>query len=449
MLTFNETGAAQAVEAIRSILGLNGDVRLQVEFEAGLHPNLLAYEKIQPSGIKLPSIEKYLIGTTSMLHQPTNYFDAIHVWRCACMVQYIHAALEVLTAKQIRGLNARLIRLARESSYDALDAVAFELIAAAQYAVHPAVTHLEFTPETPEKVTPDFAVRFAGVDSSVECKKIDRAKNYTVVIREIVRKRLGPVLLAFRESGISALAELVFNVDPRGVDQHRLVEASQDALRWQTAIIEPEFTIKVVRLGPYDSPTEAHFPSHYFNWHRYQHRVRSEWFGIVHNLSGTFLRLKDLPKDLQGGRCSLLNEVEWDAAVKWRISSADVIRKYRQFTFERVFGGLDQIKNYGMNSAVHLWLESDFSLSGRKDSFLDLFNRLVTNQRDVFGWLTINETMFEASPKGRYALTESAHMIRGPTAIGSHPLVSGVFAPDSAGDIGEFGTAGELPDIDE
>ena len=99
MLTFNETGAAQAVEAIRSILGLNGDVRLQVEFEAGLHPNLLAYEKIQPSGIKLPSIEKYLIGTTSMLHQPTNYFDAIHVWRCACMVQYIHAALEVLTAK--------------------------------------------------------------------------------------------------------------------------------------------------------------------------------------------------------------------------------------------------------------------------------------------------------------------------------------------------------------
>jgi hypothetical protein len=96
--------------------------------------------------------------------------------------------------------------------------------------------------------------------------------------------------------------------------------------------------------------------------------VRSEWFGIVHNLSGTFLRLKDLPKDLQGGRCSLLNKVEWDAAVKWRISSADVIRKCRQFTFECVFEGLDQIKNYGVNSAVHLWLESDFCLGDRKRS---------------------------------------------------------------------------------
>jgi hypothetical protein len=92
--------------------------------------------------------------------------------------------------------------------------------------------------------------------------------------------------------------------------------------------------------------------------------VRSEWFGIVHNLSGTFLRFKDL----QGGRCSLLNKVEWDVTVQWRISSADVIRKYRQFTFECVFEGLDKIKNYGVNSAVHLWLENDFCLGGRKRS---------------------------------------------------------------------------------
>jgi len=449
MLSFNETDAAHAIEAIRSILGLNADPRLQVEFEAGLHPNLLAYEKVQPSGVKLPIIEKYLMGTTSMLHQPTNYFDAIHVWRCACMVQYIHAALVVLITKQIRGLDARLSRLTRETSHDGFDAVAFELITAAQYALHPAVIHIEFIPETSKKVTPDFSVKFAGVDSSVECKKIDRAKNYTVVIREIVRERLRPVISTFRESGISALAEIVFNCDPHEIDQHQLVVASRDALRWQTPIIEPEFTIKVVRLPPYESATDAHFPSHYFNWHRYGHRVRSEWFGIVHNLSGSFARLRDLPEDLQGGRCSLLNQVEWDAAVKWKISSANVVRKYRQFTFERVFEGLDQIKDYGPNSSVHLWLETDYCVGGRKNAFLDLFNRLTTNQQDVFGWLTINETMFEASPKGRFALTECAHMIRGPTAIGPHPLVSGVFAPVSSTAIGEFGVAGELPDIDE
>lgn len=448
MLTFSEANVALAIAAIRSILGLTANGRLQLEFEAGLYPNLLAYDKTQPSGVKLPVIEKYLIGATSMLHQPTNYFDAIHVRRCACMVQYIHAALVVLAAKNVPGLDARLKRLKRETNHDGHDSVAFELIAAAQYALHPEITNVEFIPERQE-VTPDFSMKFAGVESSVECKKIDRARNYTILISEIVRKRLGPILAAFRESGVSALAELVFNVDPQCVDQRRLVEASQDALRWQTPIIESDFTIKVVRLAPYDSETDAHFPSHYFNWHRYQHRVRSEWFGIVHNLCGSFLRLKDLPNELQGGRASLLNKIDWDSAVKWRISSADVVRKYRQFTFKRVFKGLDQIKSYGTNSAVHLWLESDFSLGGRRDSFLDLFNRLVTNQRDLFGWLTINETMFEASPKGRYALTESAHMIRGPTAIGSHPPVSGVFAPDSAGEIGEFGTAGELPDIDE
>ncbi len=449
MLSFSETNLLQGIEAIRSILGLKEDSRLQLEFEAGLHPDLLSYEKVQGCNTKLPAIEKYLIGAKSMLNQFANYFDAIHVWRCACMVQYIHAALDVLTASQIPGLEVRLSRLAAETTFDGLDATAFELITAAQYALHPGVTHVEFIPETAKGKTPDFLVRFSGIDSSVECKKIDRAQNYSILVRNTARDRIRPVLDVFREVGVSAVAEIAFNRNPAEINPRQLVEASKDALRWQTPIIESGFTFRLTRLPRYKNVPDMHFPSHRFLWHRYGFRIRSEWFGIVHHLNGPFAHRRDLPKDLQGGRSSLIGEIEWDSAVKWRISAEEVVRKYRQFTFERAFDGLNQVRDHGVNSTVHLWLETDYFIQGRKDAYQDLFNRLRTSQRDVFGWLILNETMFEASPKGRYALTENAHVIRGPAAIGLQPLVSGVFAPGSASVIGEFGSMEEMADLDD
>jgi hypothetical protein len=95
-------------------------------------------------------------------------------------------------------------------------------------------------------------------------------------------------------------------------------------------------------------------------------------------------------------------------------------------------------------------LETDYFIKGRQEVLLDFFRRLSANTRKTVGWIVINETLLDVSPKGRFDLMEHAHMIRGPTATASHPLVSGVFAQcDSSLTPGEFGVGNELPDIDE
>ena len=437
-----------SIANLRSLLRQNADQQLQTEFEAGLHPDLLSYEKVQASGIPLPILEKYLIGAATFLHQPCNFYDIFRVCRCVNMVQFLDRAISVLRAKHVPGLEERLKRLARETIHDPFDAVAFELITAARYVEHPDVSHTEFLEES-DKKTPDFMVRFRNTDSFIECKKVDRTQNYTLSIRDAVRDSLNAIIAEFRSAGIPLVAEVVFNSDPREVSKQHLSDAFRAAFNSHTPIIESGFTVVASRLPGYESDTYKLYPSPDFYWHRYKFRIRSEWFGIVHQFFGSFAHRADLPSNLQGGRSSWLNELDWDAGIKWRISSEEVVAKYRRFAFGGVFKGLDQIQDRGSNSCVHLWLETDYYVGNRKDTFVDLFNRLASNQKDIFGWLMINETLFDVSPKGYFDLIEHAHMIRGPKAVGSHPLVSGVFAPDPASPTAEFGIGRQLPDIDD
>jgi hypothetical protein len=446
--TFDFEDIHQSIAGIRSVLGQNANQMLQTKFEAGLHPDLLSYEKIQASGVPLPILEKYLIGAFTYLHQPCNFYDIFRVCRCVYMVQFLHSAITVLTAKRVQGLEERLKRLMRETTHDPFDAVAFELITAARYAEHPDVSHVEFLEEC-DKKTPDFFVRFCNAESFVECKKVDRTQNYTLLVRDSVRDSLNAAIAEFRSEGIPLLAEITFNCDPRVVSKRQMSDAVKAACDSHTPIIEAGFTVVASRMPRYKSDTYTLYPSPYFYWHRYKFRMRSEWFGIVHQFFGSLARRADLPPNLRGGRSSWLNELDWDAGIKWKISSDEVVAKYRRFAFDGVFHGLNQIHNRGSNSCVHLWLETDYYVGNRKNTFLDLFNRLASNQKDIFGWLLINETLFDVSPKGHFDLIEHAHMISGPRAVGSHPPVSGVFAPDRGSATVEFGIGRELPDIDD
>ena len=446
--TFDFEDVRRSIARIRSLLDQNANQQLQTEFEAGLHPELLSYEKVQMSGVPLPILEKYLIGATTYLHQPCNYYDIFRVCRCVYMVQLLNAAISVLNAKRVPGLDERLKRLMREIIHDPFDAIAFELITAARYAEHPDVSHVEFLKEC-DKKTPDILVKFKNTDSFVECKKVDRTQNYSLLIRDSVRDSLNAVVSEFRAAGIPLLAEVVFNCDPREVSARQLSEAVRAAFNNHTPIIEPAFTVTASRLARYKSDTYTLYPSPYFYWHRYKFRIRSEWFGIIHQFYGSLARRADLPSNLRDGRSSWLNRLDWDTGIKWRIASEEVVAKYRRFAFDGVFKGLDQIKDRGNNSCVHLWLETDYYVGSRKSTFLDLFNRLASNQKDIFGWLMINETLFDISPKGHFDLIEHAHMIRGPRAVGSEPVVSGVLAPDPTATTVEFGVGRELPDIDE
>jgi hypothetical protein len=147
---------------------------------------------------------------------------------------------------------------------------------------------------------------------------------------------------------------------------------------------------------------------------------------------------------------SWLDAIEWDAAIKWRIDCPSVVAKYRRFGFDAIFYAIDQINNNGLNSSVHLWLEGDHYLGGRRDQYIDFWNRISQNNQHPIGWIIINETLLDVSPKGRFDLIEQAQIIRGAAATLSDPLVSGIFGfPSFSTGESNFGDGPELPDIDE
>ena len=157
-----------------------------------------------------------------------------------------------------------------------------------------------------------------------------------------------------------------------------------------------------------------------------------------------------MPNHLQEGVSTWLNTIEWDAAIKWKITAEDVVGNYRRFGFDGLFDAIKQINSVGLDSTVHLWLETDYFIGGRREVLLDFFRRLSAKTQHTVGWIVINETLLDVSPKGRFDLIEHAHMIQGPTATAPHPLVSGVFGlPDTTQTTGEFGVGEDLPDIDE
>jgi hypothetical protein len=449
-VSFPFADVEKAINGIRSKLQRAANKSLQDEFDAGLHPNFLSYQKTKGIGDVLPVLDKYLIGATSYLHQPSNYYDIFGACRCIIIVQVLDEALEVLKAKRVKGLATRIERLVRAVAPDSFDSVAFELITAARYAVLSEVDHIEFIEEHPPRRTPDIMFSVGGVDAFVECKKVARVKDFSVATRSTVRGLLNGVISSFRRRGVSVLTELVFNCDPKSVSQSDLLDACQAALHDHTALITPQFTIKATRLPKYESKDYALYPSPRFSWMRYHHRIRSEWFGIVHQLVGKYVRRANLPKHLKGGVTTWLDTIEWDAAIKWKIGVEDVTAKYRRFGFDGLFQAIEQINSAGLNSSVHLWLETDHFIGERRAALLDFFARLSTNVRHTIGWIVINETLLDISPKGRFDLIEHAHIIQGPTATTAEPLVSGVLASTSPSPTtGEFGVGNKLPDIDE
>lgn len=449
-MSFPFADVERAIDGLRTKLKCTVNARLQDEFDAGLHPNLLAYEKRQLGGTRVPILEKYLVGATSYLHQPSNYYDIFGAGRCVIIVQLLDSALEILLEKRCKGLQPRIARLLRVVDPDEFDATAFELITAARYALVSGVARVGFLDEQPPKRTPDFSLTHGGVDSFVECKKVIRVKDFSAATRKAVRELLSGVISAFRQRGDSVSAEVAFHCDPKRVTKSGLFKACNTALTDRTPIITSQFTVKATRLPPFESKDYILDPSPRFSWMRYGYRIRGEWFGIVHEHIGKRACRANVPKHLQGGVSSWIDTIDWDAAIKWKITAEEVVGKYRRFGFDGLFDAIKQINSAGLDSTVHVWLETDYFIGRRRDVLLDFFRRLSEKQEHTVGWIVINETLLDVSPKGRFDLIEHAHMIQGPTATAPHPVVSGVFGrPDPTTKTLDFGIGEDLPDIDE
>jgi len=439
-----------AIDGLKKKLGSGPSAALQQEFEAGLHPTLLSYDKVELSQTNLPVLTRYIVGATSFLHQPANYYNIFAACRCVNIVQFLDRGLTRLMSQEVVGLDRRLERLRKETRRDSFEALAFEVITAASYSAKDTAAEIEFLEETPMRKTPDFVVRTATGETFVECKKIDRTQNFTMAVRNAARELLSPILTFFYSRKVSALAQITFHRDPRQIKPAKLQKTCEVALKQGTAIIEPDVTAVVEHLPSYNSGEMVLYPSALFWWERYGYRIRSEWVGIVNQLHGRYCHRVDLPKALQGGASTWIDDIAWDSAAKWKVSSDEVLAKYRRFAFDGIFRGLDQLNGSRRNATIHVWLESDYYTGTRKETFFDLFQRVATARGPSLGWLVINETLFDISPKGSFDLIEHAHMIRGPAAIGTKPIASTVFAlGDAIAGVGEFGTGVQLPDIDE
>jgi hypothetical protein len=437
-----------ALDELEARVGHHAPKELQEEFALGLHPNLLAYDKAKAPALTLTALARYLVGARSSLHQPIHFYDIFNACRHVKVVQLLNHSLKVLTAHKTKGLDARIERLLTEKLYDRFDSGLFELLVAARYAERPGVHGLEFVEETPKEKTPDFRMRQHGSYAACECKKMDRSQDFALQMHEEAKACVSPALAAFRSQNIAALAEVVFLDEPTGISSKSMVNACIAAVKSGTTIIERDFRVQGKRLPDYDSPTYKLYPSPDFFWYRYGYRVRGDWMGITHEVIGSRTN-HFLPNSAnKHGSSSWLDEIGWDSAIKWRFGSEALMAKYRRFGFDTLFGGLKQIAGHGRNSSVHLWLESNYNLGGREEALEDLRARISANGTNNFGWIVVNETLLDISPKGAFDLIEHAHYMRGPIAVGRSAEVTNVFTtgvPSS----GAFGRGTDLPDIDK
>ena len=302
----------QAIDGITGRLGCSPAKALQAEYEAGLHPNLLNYDKIDTPLASVPALTKYLVGAGSFLHQPANFYHIFGTCRCVNLIQFLERAVKRLTSTHVEGIHVRFERLITEKKRDAFEAIAFELITAARYLEHPAVTSIRFIEETPTKQTPDFVVSTGLFELYVECKKIDRTQDFTLQIRNAARDLINPVLKSFRDNSKSVVADITFHSDPRNLSSHKLQKIFEVALRKQVPIIDQDFTVIAKQPSRYETGTITLCPSPALWWERYSYRVRSEWIGIVNALDCQWAHRSDLPKDLSGGMSTWINDIAWE-----------------------------------------------------------------------------------------------------------------------------------------
>jgi len=449
MKNFLSKDVAKAITDITSNLGITLDEKLQKDYQNGRYPNLLSYEKVEKPSIDIPAIQKYLIGATTYLHQPCQYYDIYRACRHVQLIQILNNALTTVIQKTIN-YEPRIEKLLKETQYDSFESIMYEVIVAAIYAKLVGVKEVNFLDEQDTK-SPDFEVVLNKSHIFVECKKINRNADIVNQLRNDVRDKTRLTMHAFAGIRQSALIEISFHFDPKLISDSFIRDACIDSFRSRAPIVEKVLTVTAKSLIHKDLDQYALYPSPKYFYERYGYKTNDEWFGIVHTIEARFANHIDVQGLDYKPSSTWLDEVNFECALKWKITDENIIWRHKKFGYDTFFKGLDQLQAKGTNSVLHVWYERENSVGHRQNELLDFFNRLNSNQRDVFGWIIFNETIFDVSVGGRFDLIEHAHPIRGPGAITEHPLVTGVFIADDEHHLknGEFGIGHNLPDIDQ
>jgi hypothetical protein len=375
-MMYSDTDVRGCIQSLATDLGVQYPHPLQEDYEAGLYPHLLSYEKVEKAKPVITALEKYIIGASSFLGQPHHFYDIFRACRHVTLIQPLSRAVRELITQKVVGHEEKLDALKTATDYDEFESILFELVSTWRYMRSSFVSKVEFIPQTPQHRTPDLRVILVdAIETFCEFKKLDRTSDYAARLRNDVRDRLNPVITSLREDGISFLGEISFHDDPASISAARIEGACRASINSGSPIIESDFQIVARRLPAYVSETYKLYPSPDYYWGRYQFRARGEWYGIVHQIFAKYADHIGAVSGRARGMSTWLEDVSWDAAIKWKIASPELVAKQRRFSFSTIFSGLEQINGKGFEGVLHVWLETEYCLTNRRDAMIDLTRR--------------------------------------------------------------------------
>jgi hypothetical protein len=449
MKCYSSSQLEEAIAGITNKLEFSIDSDLQQEYQNGMHPTLLSYEKVEKPSREIPAIQKYLIGAQTILNQPCQFYDIYRACRHFFFTQILNYALDVVIEK-VANYEERFERLRREVLLDPFEALFYEFVVAARYAIVPSIFEVSFI-EGYDRKLPEFEFLYNKEKIFVECKKFDRNADIVLQIRDDVRDKAQLTLDAFRAMNASTILEVSFHKDPMQIADSLIRDICIESFHSRNAIIDESLTAIAKPLDYKKLDEFTLFPSPKYYWTRYGYRTQDEWFGITQLMGAIFGRFENVVDPNNVFRSTWLDDVEFECALKWKITDPDIIWRYKRLGYSLLFKGLSQLQSMGENSVLHAWYERDSSIGHRQNELIDFFNRLAKNEKDIFSWIVFNETILDVSPEGNFDLIENAHNIRGPSGSSPDPLVSTVFTQDDDNQYegGEFGVGYNLPDIDK
>lgn len=434
----NKAALRQDIAFIQSRLGLTIDPVLKHTYLHGGSVPLAYYEKIADEAPLAPAVTRMLLVAESEVAQPdvTLFYDIFRVARYATLTQILADALKVVSART-SGYEPRVARLASAQDFDDLEAVIFELVVAARYAIHPGVTSVGFIPETTTP-TPDLRVCLLGREVFVECKKFDRMTDAAPRIRDAVRDATNGVVQDLKDSKTSAVVEWKIDSDAQSLDGEELRSDVLECLRGGGAVVRPGSTVVARRVVPLDLRRSFQLvPSPGYYWSQFEFLSAGPWQGIV-----------DAFRARMAGP-SFVDELSWVCAVKWAVVNEEALWRRKRLGYSLIFKGLDQLEASGGDCILHVCYERAGAL-GPRQAELRRFVETMGDRRQNVGWIVFNELDIDVTRGGNLDFREHAHFLAGGRQFGAEPPVTMVFVPGEGvhAAFERFGIGADLPPLD-
>jgi len=436
----------EILSELHTFFGVKPEQEIVSAYLNGYLPELLIYEKLSPHQPHLTALERYLIGYESFIkfnEKVTQYYDIFRACRFTLLLQLFHQRLPFL--KNINGIDRKLEQLKCAKTFDEFESIFFEVFVATRYAQKLPTSKITFIEETSNK-SPDLEIIENGKSFFVECKKINRINLDHIEIRDRVRVLHTKVSEWARVNRISFLFEVSFGADPRKIDEALYLKGCKEAC--EKGVFRSEaFEVNVQRLVRAELKDYKLNPSPGFFYERYNYRDGGEWFGL---LPFSEISFKYFSENTLSRASSWIDEIGFECILKWKISSPEVVHLYQKLNFNLIFDGLEQLKQFGNQTILHVCFERNGAIGHRRRYLLKLYEKMNESKRDDFSWIVFNELCFDVSLKGRFDLIEHSHPISGPGRFSHQLIVESIFTnPVTTDQNTEFGIGASLPDIDD